>query len=331
MIRTVRRASALIALLAVGAGPLCAVPARAAGAGAALSVWRDGGWRAWWRAAAAPARWRAADSTVTGALVWRPLADGVEWATTRLAGSAPAWRMRLIVVSLDPARVRCSLAMDLAREDQRPAWTIDRAPRDALLAVNAGQFVETMPWGWVVIDGRERLAPGVGPLSSALAFDADGRPRWIAGDSLGAPPAGVALAFQSYPTLLARDGEVPAALRAPGGGVDLAHRDARLAIGETRAGRLLIVMTRFDALGEGAGAMPIGPTTPEMVAVMGALGARDAVMLDGGISAQLTMRDPARGERWRWPGWRKVPLALIVRAREPAGTAPPTLPGTRLR
>jgi exopolysaccharide biosynthesis protein len=146
-------------------------------------------------------------------------------------------------------------------------------------------------------------------------IDARGGVRWIAGDSLAAPPGDVVTAFQSYPTLLAGDGVVPPALRAPGRGVDLTHRDARLAIGETRDGRLLVVMTRFDALGEAAGAVPIGPTTPEMVAVMGALGARDAVMLDGGISAQMVMRDPATGKRLRWPGWRKVPLALVVRPR----------------
>ena len=115
--------------------------------------------------------------------------------------------------------------------------------------------------------------------------------------------------------LLANDGAVPEALRGPGRGVNLAHRDARLASGEARDGRLLVAMTRFDALGEAAGALPIGPTTPEMAAVMGALGARDAVMLDGGISAQMLLHDPASGRRRRWPGLRKVPLALIVRAK----------------
>jgi len=48
---------------------------------------------------------------------------------------------------------------------------------------------------------------------------------------------------------------------------------------------------------------------------MGALGASDAVMLDGGISAQLLLRDPARAKTLRWPGLRKVPLALIARPR----------------
>ena len=155
---------------------------------------------------------------------------------------------------------------------------------------------------------------GTAPRVDALALNpANG--TWIAGDSLGTPPSGIVTAFQSYPTLLTGDGFVPRALRSAGSGVDLGHRDARLAIGETRDGRLLVAMTRFDALGEAAGAVPIGPTTPEMVAVMGALGVRAAVMLDGGISAQMLMRNPVTGETRRWPGWRKVPLALIVRPR----------------
>lgn len=285
--------------------------------GSALSIWHDGDWREWWRAESAATRWPGADDRVTRALDWQPVADGVAWADARLACSAPAWRTRLIVVRLDPRRVRLSLEMAISSRDGRPAWTIGRAPRGALMAVNAGQFVRTMPWGWLVMDGRQRLSPGVGPLSTALAVDAAGVIRWIAGDSLAAPPHGVVTAFQSYPTLLAQDGQIPTALRASGSGVNLTHRDARLAIGETRDGHLLVVMTRFDILGEAAGPVPIGPTTPEMAAVMGALGARDAVMLDGGISAQMVLRDPGRGKRWRWPGWRKVPLALLAWAREP--------------
>jgi hypothetical protein len=42
----------------------------------------------------------------------------------------------------------------------------------------------------------------------------------------------------------------------------------------------------------------------------GVLGARDAVMLDGGISGQLLLRD-ASGATHAWHGSRKVPLALV--------------------
>jgi hypothetical protein len=49
-----------------------------------------------------------------------------------------------------------------------------------------------------------------------------------------------------------------------------------------------------------------------MAAVMGALGARQAMLLDGGISAQLAVRDSS-GAVQQWPGIRKVPLGLVAR------------------
>ncbi|MGE5177947.1 MAG: phosphodiester glycosidase family protein [Bacteroidota bacterium] len=307
------RLVAVLAAVALGSNLPAPVPSVAGGA-ASLAVSRNGEWRVFWRADEAPARWAGPDPSLAAALHWRKLAEGAEWTSVRLACEAPVWRARLIVARLDPRRVSLSLEMDLSRADARPAWSIDRAPHDAILAVNAGQFVSTMPWGWVAIDGAQRLRPGYGPLSSAVAIDRAGRVRWFHGDSL-LDATGVAAGFQSYPTLLGGDGRVPAALRLPGRGVDLRHHDSRLALGETRDGRLLVVMTRFDAMGEGAGGFPLGPTTPEMAAILGALGASDAVMLDGGISAQLLLRDPSRPKPLRWPGVRKVPLALIARAR----------------
>lgn len=295
-------------------GPGVALRPGEAHAGATLAIFEADAWRTFWSSDRAPERWSGADSTVARALEWKRLAEGLEWASLRLECGAPAWRARLIVARLDPRALELSLVMDLARADLRPAWSIERAPLDALLAVNAGQFGTALPWGWVVVDGREQTSPGYGPLASVIAIDRAGGVRWVHGDTL-ASAAGVVSGFQSYPTLLAGDGVVPRALRAGGGGVNLSHRDARLALGATRDGRLLIVMSRFDAMGEVADFVPLGPTTPEMAAIMGALGVCDAVMLDGGISAQLMMRDPARQAPLQWHGMRKVPLALIARAR----------------
>jgi len=56
--------------------------------------------------------------------------------------------------------------------------------------------------------------------------------------------------------------------------------------------------------------LPFGLTTPEMAAVMGALGARRAVLLGGGISCQLLLREGAVTHTW--PGWRRVPLGLVA-------------------
>lgn len=249
------------------------------------------------------------------AIRWERAAAGIEWGELRLSGRGEAWRLRAVVVRLDPGSVRFSLDTAFTARRLRAAWSVDTPDSSVLFAVNAGQFPHTMPWGWVVMEGRQFLAPGSGPLSTAFAVDSSGSVRWIPGPALddAAARRGAVTAFQSYPTLLAGDGVVPAALRTGGLGVDVEHRDARLAIGEDRHGRILVALTRFDALDGSLDYVPFGLTTPEMAAVMGALGARDAVLLDGGISAQMLLRTPD-GTR-RWTGLRKVPLGLVVRAR----------------
>jgi hypothetical protein len=311
-----RSLAALAAMSLAGAASAGGVPPAAPSLPkSALAVWRDGAWRQWWRSDRAPAQWTGADDVLAGALSWRRVTSGAEWAQVRLAGPGEAWRLRLIVVRLDPARVQLALDTAFTAGRERASWSIDAVPPDVLVAVNAGQFPRVMPWGWVVLGGREFLAPGGGPLSTGIAFDSSGGVQWIPGDSLPGHPARrtARYALQSYPTLVTGGGVIPAALHGAGGGVDVEHRDARLAIGQTRDGHLLIALTRFDAVGGALDFVPFGLTTPEMAAVMGALGARDAVMLDGGISSQMLIRD-ATGTH-RWTGMRRVPLALVVRAR----------------
>jgi len=318
-----RRTAALtaIALVAVAATPpnaspgAHAPPARPALPPSSLAVWTGTTWREWWRSDAAPDRWRSPHDAVADAIEWRRASDGIEWGELRLAGSGEARRLRAIVVRIDPRRVRLRLDTAFTAGGERAAWTVDDARPDAVVAVNVGQFVRTLPWGWVVLDGREFLPPGRGPLATAVAIDSSGTVRWIGPDGLADPGVrrGVAAAFQSYPTLLAGDGEVPVPLRKPGHGVDVEHRDARLGIGVLPDGHLLLVLTRFDALGESLGSIPFGPTIPEFAALMGALGARQAVALDGGISGQMLVRDADGPHRWR--GLRKVPMALVVSKR----------------
>ena len=295
---------------------------------APLAVAGTGGWRGLWRPEAVPpTQWKSGDSALTASLRWHPARAGMAWAELPLRGDGEAWRMRAIVVRIDPARVRFALDTAFTRlrdgngyVTRRAAWRTAQAPAAALLAVNAGQFavtlLGTLPWGWVVIDGREWQAPGVGPLSSGVVIDTTGRVTLRPPAELhqGQRLQGVRTAFQSFPTLLAGDGDVPPMLRDSTSGVDLSHRDARLAIGTRRDGSVLLVLTRFDVFGPTLGAVPFGLTTPEMAALMGALGCARAVMLDGGISAQMQLR-AADGTLQRWPGWRRVPMGLVALPR----------------
>jgi hypothetical protein len=307
--------AALLALLSAGAhnpsgGGISAPPnARALLPTSYLAVRDAEGWHTWWRSSAAPQFWSDSGATLASAAQWMRATVGVEFSELVLAGSGEAWRTRLIVVRVDPRVVHLSL--DTASVGRRAAWTIDRLRAQDVFAVNAGQFSYSMPWGWVVLHGRQFLPAETGPLSSAFAVDSSGAIHWAHGDLSRGGLRHTAWAFQSYPTLL-RDGRVPTELLDASGLIDVEHRDARAAIGEDRDGRIIVALTRFDALGETLGFVPFGLTTPEMSAVMGALGARDAVMLDGGISAQLAIRDE-EGPIHRWRGARSVPLALVGR------------------
>jgi uncharacterized protein YigE (DUF2233 family) len=188
-----------------------------------------------------------------------------------------------------------------------------KAPKNAVLAVNAGQFEATMPWGWVVLGGRRWLPSQHGPLSAALLQDSAGVLRWMTGDSVSRVASSttrVQWAFQSYPAVMARDSVLPQ-LRHDGSGLSTTHRDARAGICLGRDGRLVVALTRFDGFGRALHFVPLGLTVPEMAGVLATLGCRDAMLLDGGISARLQIRD-AGGVDHHWEGLRAVPLALVA-------------------
>lgn len=267
-----------------------------------------------WNGSSLPPRWHHSGILDT-AVRWRSGALGVEWGEAQLRGTGEARALRLIVARLDPRQVTLALRLALDSVTTRPAWDVQDVPHDAVLAVNAGMFANRLPWGWVVAGGQELFAPGQGPLSSALVVHADGGVTWVDGDTLDRwrGRGDVAAAFQTYPTLLAGDGAVPDALL-DGDAIDRFHRDARLALGIDRNGRLLIALTRLDAPVTALERIPLGLTVPEMAAVMGSLGAQRAALLDGGISAQLAVRTTPNELR-RWPGMRRVPLALLAFVR----------------
>ena len=256
---------------------------------------------------------------MANAITWKAASPGLEWGELRLSGSGEAWRIRVIVARLDPSLFKLTLETPAPGKGPPNRWTVDHAPAASVLAINAGQFGSGGAWGWVVRDGVERQSPGRGPLAPAVVIDRDGTVRIVPADSIAAERTSgrVVEAFQSYPALLDGDGVVPAPIRTDGMGVDLQHRDSRLAIGELRDGRILIALTRFEGLGGILDNLPFGLTTPEMAAVMGALGARRAVLLDGGISSQMLVR--AGEETHAWRGIRYVPLGLIAIPRRTTG------------
>ena len=274
--------------------------------------------------AQAPATRIEARSCVDTAGAARPVAalprlswhDGpVPWATWPVRLGAKAVPVHLIVARIDPARVSLSLEL-LRRDDAIAPWTIRQAPAQAVLAVNAGQFTDEGPWGWVVHRGREWQTPGRGALGAALIVDTAGVVRIIPADSIGswrddaARRRTLVEAVQSYPQIVQR-GRLPAAL-CRRDAVNREHRDIRLAVGVRATGEVIIALTRYAPpamIPSAAERLPIGPTTFEMAELMIRLGSVDALLLDGGLSAQL--RVGTGGRTREWPGLRAVPLAIV--------------------
>jgi exopolysaccharide biosynthesis protein len=265
--------------------------------------------------AASPRAWSVGDlpPRLDRAVAWHPGTDGIEWGEIQLSGDGEAWRTRVILARIDPGRVTFALEPAFAHDG---LWTVADADTSAALAVNAGQFRGSLPWGWVVSGGREVLAPQYAPLAGAVVVDRSGAVRVIPPGEVAAERrrGGIREAFQSYPMLL-ENGTPPEPLMRAGLGVAVSHRDARLALGTTADGGVVLALTRFDALGPSLGRIPFGFTSAEMATVMRALGCRDAILLDGGISGQLMVRE-ADGAPRSWTGIRSVPLGLVALSRE---------------
>jgi hypothetical protein len=245
-------------------------------------------------------------------VAWKAQEASIKWGEWRVVLGDNRVPVVVIVALLTPGRTK--LALDINRNgDELGAWSIANAPSNARIALNAGQFTDAGPWGWVVHNGREQQKPGSGSLAGAFIVDTSG--KWSLVDAVEIAANRLSLhvreAVQSYPTLLSAGGSVPRALCAGSSDINLTHRDTRLVVGTTLTGDLIVAMTRFDGLGETAGRLPIGPTTPEMVEIMRALGATRALMLDGGLSAQMLLRTDALPFAKEWNGLRKVPLALV--------------------
>lgn len=250
-------------------------------------------------------------------LLWQSVAPGVWRADAPMARSGALATVRATMLRLDPAQVRFELRTATRDQGMRGAWTLDSLPPDALAAFNAGQFATGQPWGWLVRQGREEQPPGSGPLSMAFVVDAEGRAWLVEASALQASRARAWTAFQSYPALLVKSGELPWPLRARGRGADLSHRDSRLALGVRADGQLVVVLTRFTGLGAAGEQLPWGPTTVEMAQWMKSLGCRQAMLLDGGISSQMAVRH-RDGSVERWPNLRLVPMGLVVLPRSVA-------------
>ncbi len=259
-----------------------------------------------WRAfsAGGPA---AADPLLARAVRWEDERPGLRAGSFEVRASGGVLVNSVAIVEIDPARYRFALAAAAGFAPRAAdAWMADSG---VVAAVNTGLFRRSgAPEGLVLIDGA-RYGRRAAWLDAAVAIE-DGRLRLVASpatDSLGAR----ASAFQVLPWLV-REGRV--AFGATSGlRLSRTHRDRRLTLCLGADGLVRLLLSNFEVFGQPAGTIPVGLTIPEQATIAAAAGCVDAVALDGGISAQLAVRFPRRVRRM--PGWREVPLMMLVRAR----------------
>lgn len=286
-------ACAVLGLVMAGQGPGPGLEVRAAGA-----------WRRW--PAHGPGAAAAVAPELTEAVTWRDSAPGLRIGDFDVRTADRLLRNSVAVVEVDPARWRFALAATAGFE-RRSAEEVLRADSSAVLAVNTGLFRESgTPIGLVVMEGRVRR-PAVGWLDAVVVLE-DGAPRLRTSN---APLPGGAEAFQTLPWLV-RDARV---VLGASSGLRLSHthRDRRITLCLGDDGLVRLLLSNFEVFGATVGRVPVGLTLPEQAALAAGAGCRDAVALDGGISAQIAAR-PA-GRLVRMPGWRKVPLMMVLRER----------------
>ncbi|NOT26213.1 MAG: phosphodiester glycosidase family protein [Acidobacteria bacterium] len=247
-------------------------------------------------------------------LASHPTTPGMTWSRAPMATSGPLAYVDVIVVRMDPGRLQFQLQREMRDYGLQAAWTIDMIPDHGVVAFNAGQFIGGFPWGWLVMDGVEQQPPGTGSLAMSFVVDHNGKASLLAPDEVPAPRGKIQFAFQSYPMLLSGNADLPWELQAPGRGVRLTHRDSRLALGLRADGSVIVALTRFTGAGAIGERLPFGPTVAEMAEFMRSQGCVRAMMLDGGLSSQLALRN-TKGSVERWPNWRPVPLAVVALAR----------------
>lgn len=271
----------------------------------ALDLRIGGTWVPW--RAFVPGAPAARDPLLSSGIRWDDERPGLRSGRFEVRASGGLLVNSVAIVEIDPARYRFSLAAAPGFAPRAAdTWMADSG---VTAAFNTGLFRKNgAPQGLVLLNG-ERFGQRADWLDAAVAV-VDGRLRLVspgAADSLDA----AASAFQVLPWLV-RGGRV--AFGATSGlRLSRTHRDRRLTLCLGPDGLVRLLLSNFEVFGQNAGTIPVGLTIPEQATIAAAAGCSDAVALDGGISAQLVIRFPGRLRRM--PGWREVPLMMLIRPR----------------
>jgi len=267
------------------------------------SVWRP------WRDAA-PNSAATREPLLDEAVTWKDSAAGLRRGEFEVRTASGYLRNSMAIIELDAASFRFSLGIT-PPSARRSAAEWLASDTSLILTSNTGLFrANGTTQGLVLVDGTRHSALA-GWLDAVVVLEDGGiRVTDVAG-ARGSRLAPRASSFQTLPWLV-RDGRVVFGYTS-GLRLSRTHRDRRITLCLAADGTVRLLLSNFEMFGASAGPVPIGLTIPEQAALAAGAGCQDAVALDGGISAQIALRAGSRTVRM--PGWRKVPLMLLVRRR----------------
>ena len=271
-----------------------------------LEVQAAGAWHPWH--GGAPASVAGREPMLAAAVTWTDSASGLRAGTFEVRAADGTLHNSIAIVELDPARVRFSLGR-AAPDRRRTAGDWLASDSAIMLAVNTGLFRVNGTSQGLVMQNGVRTSALAGWLDAVVVLGENGIRFTDISSARNLPPG--ASAFQTLPVLV-RDGRVAFGWTS-GLKLSRTHRDRRITLCLGDDGLIRLLLSNFELFGVTAGSVPIGLTIPEQAALASGAGCRDAVALDGGISSQIAFR--AGGRVIKWPGWRRVPLMLLVRAR----------------
>lgn len=202
------------------------------------------------------------------------------------------WAIHVLDINLDA----CTAAVAVKGADSAAARIRTTTMLGALASrttvragVNADFFALAtgVPTGLLVVDGRLLTPPSANPV---LAVDSTGAARitTFARSASSLVPFYPRDAVGGRP-MIVRDSTILPRLDSAGGGAFGKARHPRTAAGTARAGRRLILAVVDGRQSPYSDGMSLN----ELATLMLALGARDAINLDGGGSSTLVYADPA--------------------------------------
>ena len=273
----------------------------------------DTGQRSFSRSEFNQTTWPAADPGIAAAVEWKQASPGLRMGRLQLGREYGVSDFSLVMLEVDPAAV--DVTVQYSKKRRYCGQWLEHLNLNGCIN---GSLFATKPLGLVIHEGKVEVTRHRTMLGY-LVVPKEGRPRVLVGKSFSA--ADIKEAVQSFPALI-KDGVILKSVKGNGGGEDRFDSDVtarRTVVGEDARGHLLFAVT--DTLTGGL-------SFSELATLLAALGWQQAVCLDGGASAQLSLETELL--RSDVTGVDPVPVIIGLRLRDipssPAKTDPKPSP-----